>query len=216
MKSSPQCATQTLAASHFGVSRDRLKRMLGRGAPTVDGTRINLACFRAWMVLNPDLVNPPRHSRRLPRLGGIDQRPGVIYGIRAEGSRDYRYIGKTGSFKQRINQHRRELRRGGSRNPHLQRWHDSISGRIVIEVLQECLPGTIDACEQEWIARGREKGWKLCNITEGGDSAAWSDERRDAFRKMMAGKNQQLAQSAKWREAMRAVWGGKGRAWQAA
>jgi hypothetical protein len=162
MKSSPQCATQTLAASHFGVSRDRLKRMLGRGAPTVDGTRINLACFRAWMVLNPDLVNPPRHSRRLPRLGGIDQRPGVIYGIRAEGSRDYR------------------------------------------------------ACEQEWIARGREKGWKLCNITEGGDSAAWSDERRDAFRKMMAGKNQQLAQSAKWREAMRAVWGGKGRAWQAA
>lgn len=55
-------------------------------------------------------------------------------------------------------------------------------------VLQECLPFTIDECEREWIARGKRKGWKLCNIAEGGGSGQFSDATKAVLRGISRGR----------------------------
>lgn len=37
------------------------------------------------------------------------------------------------------------------------------------KVLQECFPQMLNSAEQEWIAKGRLLGWRLCNATDGGE-----------------------------------------------
>lgn len=113
-------------------------------------------------------------------LTAVDARPGLIYALCDPRTHAVRYIGKTASLKARMRHHRHDAKRKIS---HLYRWWRKLNRAGVepeVKIMQHCLPGMLDACEQEWIARGRDKGWKLCNVTEGGDGAtAWvSDEAR--------------------------------------
>lgn len=104
--------------------------------------------------------------------GKPDPRPGVVYAIRVAGEKAIRYVGKSAKYHERKSSHLQRLKNHKHSNPHLQRWFDIESGKgktVEVFVLQECLPGTIDACESEWIARLRAKGHPLCNCTDGGD-----------------------------------------------
>lgn len=104
---------------------------------------------------------------------------GVIYAIIDPRTDAIRYIGKAANFGRRRRDHRNELRRGVHYNPYLQNWYNKLvrAGHLpMYRVLQECLPGMVDACEQEWIAKGRAKGWRLCNLTDGGEGGEWSED----------------------------------------
>jgi hypothetical protein len=117
-----------------------------------------------------------------------DARPGVIYAICHPTTGAVRYIGKAHDLKKRRRDHLNELRSGTHRNTHLQAWATKLGQPPAIRILQECLPGMMDQCEQEWIARGRAKGWKLCNHCEGGVGGPHSDETRAKLSEISKGK----------------------------
>ncbi len=99
----------------------------------------------------------------------VDPRPGIIYAIIDPRNGRVRYIGKTGTSAQsRWGDHLYRLRTGKHGNSHLQRWFNKLADVPRFKILQECLPGMLDHCEIEWIAKARKRGWPLCNQSDGG------------------------------------------------
>lgn len=137
--------------------------------------------------------------------------PGVIYAIRDPRTNAIRYIGKTTKrASHRWKNHLRELRRNEHGNIHLQRWFNKIKAEPTFSVLQECLPNMLNACEEEWIAHGRAKGWKLCNIHKGGDeSSAKEPSVRAKLSEAGKARWKDPEYVARWRAAMAKV--GRGR-----
>ncbi len=159
--------TRGRVAAMLGVTPKIVKRWIREGLPTAPFTscgRIDLTVARQWQI-DDQVKERPKPIRIFP-----DNRPGVIYAICDPITDRVRYVGKAHDFKERKRNHLSDLRRNKHRNAHLQRWANKMAELPTFRILQECLPGTMNACEQEWIARGRAKGWKLCNMTEGGDS----------------------------------------------
>jgi hypothetical protein len=142
-----------------------LKRLCAAGMPHQrDGDRylIEFPAAEQWLGSHP-------LKRARATFGGMaDPRPGFIYGIVDPRNGRVRYVGKA-TTRERWQDHLIRLRAGKHDNSHLQRWFrllDGLEPKFI--VLQECLPGMIDTCEMEWIARGRAKGWPLCNQDNGG------------------------------------------------
>lgn len=148
-----------------GCPHNRKSTLPGVGKPLVDPEEVRR--WRSWRGQRP---------KRTWAVSGRDVRPGVIYALKCPLTDQVRYIGKTGkSTRSRLAGHLADADKSGHRP--VCRWIRKLrrNGLLpVIEVLQECLPGTMDACEQEWIARGKAKGWKLLNIREGGEGGAWN------------------------------------------
>ena len=135
---------------------------------------------------------------------GEDTRPGIVYALMCPDTRRVRYVGKTGkTLQRRIGQHVRDALKTG-RKRHLDHWIrklDAEGKRPHATVLQECLPGTMNACEAEWIARYRAKGVKLLNTTAGGDGGEWNDEARAKQSERCGDTNKHLARDPAWIEA---------------
>lgn len=131
--------------------------------------------------------------------GEPDMRAGVIYAI-CEPDGAIRYIGKTGDFKRRVRGHKSDWYKRRS-NPYLCRWANKLirqGMQPVFRILQECLPGTMDECEREWIARRR-----MSEISK----ARWqTPEYRERWRKGMRWTNRLSDQEREKRKQQR-QWG---------
>jgi hypothetical protein len=117
------------------------------------------------------------------------------------------YVGKTGnSLRRRRYEHRSKLAKGTHENAVLQHWWNDVPGdqqtfRFV--VLQECLPGTLNQCEEEWIAHYLKAGHKLANLTTGGDGFCVADEVKARLSEISKAKWQDEAYRTRWLEAKR-------------
>ena len=135
--------------------------------------------------------------------GEPDMRAGVIYAI-CEPDGAIRYIGKTGDFKRRVRGHKSDWYKRRS-NPYLCRWANKLirqGMQPVFRILQECLPGTMDECEREWIARGKAKGWRLCNMNEGGEGGkALHDDARRRISEISKARWQTPEYRERWQKA---------------
>lgn len=138
--------------------------------------RYNVDDVRAWRGAQLESRSRRLRPKNVDRGNSGDGRGGVVYGLREQGSSGCRYVGKTNDLKERMRHHRRDSTR--IRRP-LYYWWRKVEGRggaVEAVVLQEYLPGMADVVEKEWIARGRDKGWRLLNLTDGGDGGEHSEE----------------------------------------
>lgn len=161
----------------YQVTRSTVRRWEQRGMPyhNTRPRKYDPTACREWFIEN---IQAPVKRKWL--RDGIDMRPGLIYGIYEPGAKWPRYIGKTDDFPRRIKGHLKtwEGRDKKCAGSHSGNWLMLLHRKGIkpeFKVLQECLPGMLDIAEQEWIARGRAKGWKLTNCREGGESGAMSE-----------------------------------------
>lgn len=91
-----------------------------------------------------------------------------IYALIDPRTGDIRYIGKTKNLRARNNSHRSEVNR---KTYHLYRWIAQLKQQGLepdLIVLEETNEQEWAERECFWIAKGRELGWRLTNITNGG------------------------------------------------
>lgn len=177
----------TIAAASrvTGINKNRIRRAIDRGCPTATGRR------GPWSAQDGLLIDPsevrlylgPRSDKRKLFKDGIDLRPGFIYGIYEPGVANPRYVGKTDNLNRRWKGHLAMWRGKAHRGckSYVFNWLRSLHKRgikPVFKVLQECLPGMMNAAEQEWIARGKAKGWRLVNSTSGGEACEMAESTR--------------------------------------
>jgi transposase len=134
-----------------------------------------------------------------------DKRPGFIYSLVDPRNNRTIYVGKSHDHKKRWRDHRNDLKGKKHSNAHLQNWFNKYRVLPLFIVLQECLPGMMDACEVEWIAKFRTKGFRLCNSTSGGEGGEWTEENKRQQSERCAEKNRELAKNPKWIEARQIV-----------
>lgn len=111
----------------------------------------------------------------------------LIYGLLDPRNREVRYVGKSCSGLRRPNRHRRpcELRTPTYKN----RWVLALAGlglKPEVQILEDV--GSPDGlCERErwWIAKFREDGARLTNLTDGGEGSL-GYKRSEAFKKKMS------------------------------
>jgi hypothetical protein len=173
-----------------GITEKALRRLRRIGCPC-DGGGTGPGAGYLWDAEEVRRWRDWSSRRRRPTGTHEDNRAGVIYAICDPRNGAIRYIGKARDFFKRQGQHLGELEKGEHGNPYLQRWFNKLKreGREPgFRVLQECLPFTLNACEVEWIARGRRKGWKLCNIGEGGDGGPLAEQTKARLREISKAK----------------------------
>jgi len=117
---------------------------------------------------------------------------GRVYGIRAVGSTEYRYIGMTESTALRRFARHRANARAGRRTPFYD-WLRKHDHEAVVDELELVLTTREDlgAAEIRWIAERRASGDRLLNLTDGGlgpTGVVWSDEQREAARVRSTGR----------------------------
>lgn len=138
---------------------------------------------------------------------GNDPRPGVIYGIfDPRRPKDIRYVGKAGSMRDRWQGHCKDAK---SRRNRLYNWwrkRESEGGKPCYRILQECLPGMMDACEREWIAKLNANG-RLLNVTDGGDGGIPDENAKKKLAEISRSKWQTDGYRKRWVEAMSKRWG---------
>jgi hypothetical protein len=154
-----------------------IRQAVGRGLP------FNLPAGRIYGRLfdiaeSRMFCERPQHQKRAWQ--GHDPRAGVVYSIADSLTGEIRYIGKSGNHAKRFREHLRTWRgHGQHKRTHLFHWLRSLHRKRIkpkFAIIQECLPGMMNAVEQEWIAKGRAMGWKLCNSTSGGDAGMTFNE----------------------------------------
>lgn len=194
-------------AVRVGLSRAGVMYQIDAGMPelSLGGLRwIPIADALAW--LEQRKAEGRRRKQRAWLRQGVDLRPGVIYALRCPKTNQVRYIGKTGELKKRIGMHLRDARkpiRKNDRRP-VCCWIRKLVAKGLepkVEVLQECLPGMMNASEQEWIAQYKADGAKLLNATDGGESCAWTEEGKKRQSERCVEINRRLAKDPKWIEA---------------
>jgi len=112
----------------------------------------------------------------------------LIYALLDPDTKDIRYVGKTRKgLRQRLGDHISLAQRG--KGTYKYNWIRELMshGRIPEIVILEVVPDGEDwkAYEQKWIGRGRESGWQLTNLTDGGEGkTGWlaSDETKEKLR----------------------------------
>ncbi len=114
---------------------------------------------------------------------------GVIYGARADGSDEFRYIGlTTKTVIARKNQHFAAAARGQKtpfadwlrKYPNPERVHFESLELVMSDDLED-----LGYAEQRWIAKLRKEGHRLLNLTDGGlgpTGQVWTPEMREAAR----------------------------------
>lgn len=168
--------------------------------------RVDMTVFMPW------LDNFRQQKRKRFDTGTcVDPRPGIIYKLIDPRTMRVRYIGKTGKkASDRLRGHRVNAERFG--HSRLHRWLLSLYRdglEPIMEVVQECLPGMMDVCEREWIARGRAKGWDLVNATDGGEigvkdehvKARLAEISREAWKRPEYRERHKAAVDERWAKA---------------
>ncbi len=100
---------------------------------------------------------------------------GVVYKITCLGNGKF-YIGSTVSFRKRIAEHMRLLRRGTHHNMHLQRVYDKYGEDSLIKEVVEVVPmdGDLRDVEQSWI--NRYDFAELINVSHYATAPTYTDE----------------------------------------
>lgn len=153
---------------------------------------------------------------------------GVVYGVRLETSPEFRYVGlTTASIRRRTRQHIRNAEIG-VRNPFYDWLRKAPQGLVYFQSLQVVTTTLEDLGEAEvtWIAKLREQGDRLLNLSDGGlgpTGIAWSEEQREAARvrstgrsvpprfgadNPMFGRTHSDEQKARWRESRKGTYAG--------
>src|ERR1035437_8118777 len=101
-----------------------------------------------------------------------------IYALIHPETKEIRYVGKTqGPLSFRYKRHTQDSKRGES---HVYRWWRSLGDDITPEmiILEENPLDNLSDAEKRWILKGKAEGWRLTNMTPGGDggSGAMSPE----------------------------------------
>lgn len=97
-----------------------------------------------------------------------------IYALRDPRDYTVRYIGKSNDPEARLQAHMKDKKS----NPIKTRWIDELLAEKLepeLEILENVVLDEWQEAEIKWIAKGREEGWPLTNITDGGDgtTAGW-------------------------------------------
>lgn len=151
----------------IGVSRCAVRGWVKHGLPCelVNGYRIfDVEACRQWAQAN----NRFRKKRAWFGPATDDaQQSGVIYAICDPMTHEVRYVGKSMNFKNR----KARYMAGCVHNPHLKnlfaKWK-AAGHKPEFKILESCL-FYLATAEMKWIAHGKAKGWRLVNMTEGGD-----------------------------------------------
>jgi group I intron endonuclease len=99
----------------------------------------------------------------------------LIYALADPDSKKIRYIGKSSSGMKRPNSHWANCSLRNDHNPYKNRWILKLKKRglkFLIFVLEEISSGDFEGlknAEVKWIKYGRDNGWPLTNLTDGGD-----------------------------------------------
>lgn len=93
-----------------------------------------------------------------------------IYGLRDPLTREIRYVGKSTQPIFRLRGHLKDAKEART---HKQRWLRQLEEKGLapeLVILEEVkAPRTWQQAEREWIAKGKEMGWPLTNLTDGGE-----------------------------------------------
>lgn len=99
----------------------------------------------------------------------MEDKPLIIYGLTDPRTGETRYIGKSTKGLKRPREHGRK----GRGNGWCKNWVASLINlglKCGIEVLECCETlDELNAAEVRWIKKGREDGWRLTNLTNGGE-----------------------------------------------
>lgn len=111
---------------------------------------------------------------------------GVIYALCDPTTNEPRYVGKTVQpLRERFARHMRQAANGTL--THKCHWLRSLTSSPVVRVLEADISrGDLDEAEREWIAYGREQGWRLTNGTDGGDGGLGRYPTEETRKKMSA------------------------------
>jgi predicted GIY-YIG superfamily endonuclease len=89
----------------------------------------------------------------------------TIYGLRAVGTPEIRYVGQTGDLRTRLANH---MSRSRKHDGPLARWLRSVGPPEVV-VLEECRAEQANAAEEAWMHALRQVGCKLLNVSKTGN-----------------------------------------------
>ncbi len=118
---------------------------------------------------------------------------GVIYGFRLMESAEFRYVGlTTASMRRRTQQHFKKAAMG-VKNPFYDWLRKHNEREVFVQSFEvvTSFPSDLGAAEQRWIAKFRERGDRLLNISDGGlgpTGVAWSEAQREAARIRSTGR----------------------------
>ena len=100
-----------------------------------------------------------------------------------------RYVGKSNNIKDRFRKHL-EYRDNGKRKTYLYSWMRSLKEDPIIEIIEECDISDWEFYERYWISQLLTWGFKLTNLTDGGDSLSkFSPEVIKKLRQINKGEN---------------------------
>lgn len=121
-----------------------------------------------------------------------------------------RYIGQTFDFGDRAKAYEKAWRNGTAHSPPLRHWFAKLKRlglKYLIEVVDERL-FAIGELERDWISRGRQAGWKLLNITDGGGGGGsmHTETSREKLRASSKAKWNDPDYRARWSASMKGVW----------
>jgi hypothetical protein len=99
---------------------------------------------------------------------------GIIYGLVDPRTGIIRYVGQSRQGRERVWTHLSNLRHGRHQNSRLQRWFTKTRRQGLPEpgylILEACAADRLSERERAWIVEGNQNGWRLCNLTAGGES----------------------------------------------
>lgn len=95
-----------------------------------------------------------------------------IYGLTDPRTGEVRYIGKTERGIRRVREHFIYLAKDCTYKGNWLRLLAAAGVRATAVVLEEVEPAHLNNAERSWIAYGKEQGWSLTNLTDGGDGVS--------------------------------------------
>ena len=139
----------------------------------------------------------------------MNKRSHIVYLLWDPRNGDIRYVGKTCSPERRFSKHRC----GNHTMGHVRNWEKSLvklglccEWAIVEDGLTD---DEVGGRERWWITYGRQYGWPLTNLTDGGDGMFGhipSMETREKVRRARLGKKMSLEQKEKLRQIQLKKW----------
>lgn len=127
----------------------------------------------------------------------------IVYALCEPDTGAVRYVGKSSSGLRRPRDHGRSSVLSRNRT-YLTNWIKSLHARgdnYLVQVLETHQSNlTLSDAERRWIAYGRANGWRLTNLTDGGDGAPGfnpSPETREKLRRVMIGNKFALGHTHK-------------------
>lgn len=108
-----------------------------------------------------------------------------IYGLKDPRDNQIYYIGKSNNPKKRLKEHLEDKHT----NPHKRAWiEDLVSCNLIpkLEILEKVDINNWGDIERDWITRGRNNGYPLTNITDGGGASSFGSSNYEAPAKFIS------------------------------